>query len=334
MNPFHVISKPTIEKFLSATDESIFNVIKETYLLHGASQTINPDSYFLRYPNPSNRIIALPAHIDGDVQSSGIKWISSFPDNIQKGFQRASAVLLLNDGETGYPYACLESSLISAVRTSVSAVCGAYYLNHKSKRGGALGIIGAGFIAHNIVKYFALNGWVFDKILICDFNNDYAHALGKYASEALSVDYEVVDTAEALIESSSISVSSTTAGQPYISESVDLSHNPILLNVSLRDWSVPTVLQCFNVMDDVEHCLKANTSPHLTFLETGNKDFIAGSIDQIITGEISVPKDKPRMFSPFGLGVLDIALGHYVYNKAIENNDALNINDFFGDMSR
>ncbi len=334
MSSFHVIKKSVVEKYLSNDPEKVFDAIKDTYIEHGKGNTENPDSYFLRYDNPKNRIIALPAHIGGKTNTSGLKWIASFPDNINKGFQRASAVLTLNNGDTGYPFACIESSLISAVRTSVSAVYGAYYLNFESKSGGVLGIIGAGFIAQNMVKYFALHGWSFEKVLICDFNAEYATQLGEYATEQLNVDYQIVSTSEELVQISDICVSTTTAGEPHVSESVDLAHNPIILNVSLRDWAVPTVLKCFNVMDDVDHCLKANTSPHLTFLETGNKDFVAGSIDQVMSGKVKVPKDKPRMFSPFGLGVLDIALGYYVYKKAVENGDAISIDDFFGDVSR
>ena len=69
-------------------------VVKAAYLAHHQGQTVNRDSYFLRFPdNERNRIIALPALIDAEFGVSGIEWIASFPANIERGIARASALL-------------------------------------------------------------------------------------------------------------------------------------------------------------------------------------------------------------------------------------------------
>ena len=112
---FAVISGAQVQHALQGREDQIMEVVEDTYRLHGAGDSINPPSYFLRFPDrPSSRIIALPASIGGQVRVDGIKWISSFPDNVAAGIPRASAVLILNDHDTGYPFACLESSIISA----------------------------------------------------------------------------------------------------------------------------------------------------------------------------------------------------------------------------
>ena len=114
---FHVVSGSAVRRIIDDHRGQIFGTVETAYRLHASGNTLNPDSYFLRYPDkPSARIIALPAHLGGVIQKSGIKWISSFPDNVATGIPRASAVLILNDHDTGYPFACLESSIISATR--------------------------------------------------------------------------------------------------------------------------------------------------------------------------------------------------------------------------
>ncbi|WP_348775269.1 hypothetical protein [Solwaraspora sp. WMMD937] len=57
-------------------------------------------------------------------------------------------MLVLNDYETGYPIACLESSIISATRTAASAASAALRLS--AARGGVprrVGFVGTGLIA-------------------------------------------------------------------------------------------------------------------------------------------------------------------------------------------
>ena len=119
---FHVIPGSTVKRVIDDNKKQVFDAVEAAYRLHGSGNTLNPDSYFLRYPDrPSARIIALPAHLGGAVQKSGIKWISSFPENRASNLARASAVLILNDATTGYPLACIEASLISA--TSTARLC-------------------------------------------------------------------------------------------------------------------------------------------------------------------------------------------------------------------
>ncbi|MGP4091014.1 2,3-diaminopropionate biosynthesis protein SbnB, partial [Streptomyces sp. KR55] len=95
--PFAVISGAQVQQVLEGREKQIVELVEAAYRLHGAGDSVNPPSYFLRFPDrPSSRIIALPASIGGHVQVDGVKWISSFQENVQAGIPRASAVLILN----------------------------------------------------------------------------------------------------------------------------------------------------------------------------------------------------------------------------------------------
>jgi ornithine cyclodeaminase/alanine dehydrogenase-like protein (mu-crystallin family) len=107
-----------------------------------------------------------------------------------------------------------------------------------------------------------------------------------------------------------------------------------VLHVSLRDLAPEILLASANVVDDVEHCLKANTSPHLAEQLTGNRDFLLGTLDDLMAGRVTVPKDRPVVFSPFGLGVLDLAVGKYVYDEVARSGELQVIDEFFDELRR
>ena len=133
---------------------------------------------------------------------------------------------------------------------------------------------------------------------------------------------------------SDLVVFATVAAEPHVRDVSWFDHNPLVLHVSLRDLAPDILLASTNVVDDVEHCLKANTSPHLVEQLTGNRDFLAGTLDEVMAGRVSVRTDRPVIFSPFGLGVLDLAVGKYVYDTVAASGELHVIDDFFHELRR
>lgn len=140
--------------------------------------------------------------------------------------------------------------------------------------------------------------------------------------------------AEELIRRSDLVVFATVAGTPHVTDPGWFDHNPLVLHVSLRDLGAEVILGGANFVDDVEHCLKADTSPHLAEQLSGGRDFIDGTLYDVLTGEVSVPADRPVFFSPFGLGVLDLAVGKHVYDSLLAAGELAVEEDFFHELRR
>jgi N-[(2S)-2-amino-2-carboxyethyl]-L-glutamate dehydrogenase len=334
--PFAVIPGAQVQQALRGREKEVVELVESTYRLHGAGDSVNPPSYFLRFPDrPSSRIIALPASIGGSVRVDGLKWISSFPGNVAVGVPRASAVLILNDHDTGYPFACLESSIISASRTAASAVLAADRLSRGRERPARVGFVGTGLIARYIHTFLMGTGWSFDEVGVFDLSAESAAGFRGYlAGSGTTGRISVHGTAEELIRSSDLVVFATVAAAPHVHEVSWFDHNPLVLHVSLRDLAPEVLLASTNIVDDVEHCLKAETSPHLVEQLTGSRDFLAGTLDDVLAGRVEVPVDRPVVFSPFGLGVLDLAVGKYVYDEVARGGELHVVEDFFHDLSR
>ncbi|MEU1311711.1 2,3-diaminopropionate biosynthesis protein SbnB [Streptomyces cinnamoneus] len=333
--PFAVITGAQVSEVLTGSEKEVVRLVEQVYRLHGSGGTVNPPSYFLRFPDrPSARIIALPAAVGGEQPTDGLKWISSFPENVAAGIPRASAVLILNDCATGYPFACLESSIISASRTAASAALAADRLS-RGQRPRRIGFIGTGLIARYIHTYLDATGWTFDEIGVHDLSQEHAAAFAGYVA-GRSGDTPVVvhPSAEELIRESDLVVFATVAATPHVLDPSWFARNQLVLNVSLRDLAPEILLASANIVDDVEHCLKANTSPHLAEQLTGNRNFIDGTLDDVLEGRITLPDDRPVVFSPFGLGVLDVALGRYVHDRLRDTGRLGVVDGFFHELDR
>ncbi|MFB7739412.1 2,3-diaminopropionate biosynthesis protein SbnB [Streptomyces sp. NPDC056112] len=332
--PFAVISGAQVQHALQGREAQIVDLIEATYRLHAAGESVNPPSYFLRFPDrPTSRIIALPASIGGQAQVDGLKWISSFPDNVQAGIPRASAVLILNDHDTGYPFACLESSIISATRTAASAALAADRLTRNRQRPTRIGFFGTGLIARYIHTFLTAVGWSFDEIGVHDLSHRSAAGFRDYLQQTGSAARITAQgSPEDLVRSSDLVVFATVAAEPHVRDPAWFHHNPLVLHLSLRDLAPEIILASTNIVDDVEHCLKADTSPHLAEQLIGNRGFLHGTLADVMSGRVTPPTGRPVVFSPFGLGVLDLAVGKYVYDETARSGELNVIEDFFHDL--
>ena len=331
-----IINGKTVSDIIRAHRDECVEIVRDAYLAHDHGQSVNPDSYFLRFPEkPDCRIIALPAYLGNGYDVAGLKWIASYPGNIQRGFPRASAVLVLNNYETGYPFAILESSIISAARTAASAALAAHWLSGQSRRAHSLGIVGTGFIARYVYDFLVDTGWTIEEVRLHDRSPLESE---KFRNTACRLEQHrsvtVVPDVAQLVRACDLIVFTTVASAPHIVDATLFDHNPLVLHISLRDLAPEILLRSQNVVDDVEHVMKANTSPHLAEQKTGNRNFVTGTLADIMTGRRSVNRSRPIIFSPFGMGILDLAVGHWVYEQAVAASQDLRLSNFFYEVVR
>ena len=237
--------------------------------------------------------------------------------------------VVLNDMENGRPKAVLEGSLISANRTAASAALAAKYL-HKNDKEETLGMIGTGVINFTILKYLNVCFTTLKTICLYDLDASRCNAFRKKI-EAMYLDkfdIKICSTYEELLQKTNLISFATTSAKPYI-DKPELFHGGMtVLHVSLRDLSENVILQANNIADDIDHVDRAETSIHLTTKKVGNRDFINGVLAECFEEkDLKLDSNKATIFSPFGLGVLDLALSQFIYDEA---EDLLSIiDDFF-----
>lgn len=277
------------------------------------SQPVKP---YLRYGKSHNRIIAMPAYIGGDYSSAGIKWIASFPDNIQQNVKRAHAVVILNQVNTGQPYCVINSGLISGIRTA--SVTGYFLKKYYQKKPGSfnIGIIGFGPIGKlhldmsaSINKENVNNIYIFDKRKI-----ESSEIPKKYRDKVT-----IVDDWQQLVEKSDIVMTCTVSKNRYINSVA--KKGTLHLNISLRDYC-PEFMKTVDIMvvDDWEEICRENTDIEHMHLEHGlQKEDIFNIYDDFESKFVDLD-NKVVMFNPMGMAVFDMAISRFYYLIAEELN--------------
>ncbi|MGA9996003.1 MAG: 2,3-diaminopropionate biosynthesis protein SbnB [Pyrinomonadaceae bacterium] len=316
---------------LAGRELEIMQAVEKAYVSHAQQRSSLPHSTFLRFPdNQRNRIIALPAYLDGDFDIAGLKWVSSFPGNLDKGLDRASAVVILNSAETGRPEAILEGSIISAKRTAASAALAAQHLRVNQKDDSAT-LIGCGLINYEVARFLLTACPEIKRLVVFDLDTKRAGLFREKCLKTLAVDeVEVVSEIKKALTSTTLISMATTAAKPHVFDLKGCSPSTTILHVSLRDFSPEVMLSCDNVVDDVDHVCRAETSIHLAEQLVGNRDFVRCTLADILQQHSPKRLDDGRiaMFSPFGLGVLDLAVSKLVRDLGLTQGLGMTVNSF------
>jgi len=305
---------PSWKSLIVLIDDAIKAIVDNDYV-----QPIKP---YLRYRNPINRIIAMPAYLGGSFDVAGIKWIASFPENIKNNNPRASSISILNNSQTGAPQAILSTNELSGLRTA--AVSG-YVLKKmrdflpdtKLK----IGIVGYGPIGQLHAKMIleVLDGQIKQ---LCIY--DSGHIEKKDESPHL----KFTNSWKEAYEDSDVFFCCTTSPKRYI----DLmpKAGSLHLNVSLRDYLPEIVMKSsILIVDDWEEVCREDTDIHRCALEYALKkeqcislpDLSKTNLPKLIKECCLIPLHQGYIsFHPMGMAVFDMAISQFIYQQSLKNN--------------
>ncbi|MFJ2291905.1 2,3-diaminopropionate biosynthesis protein SbnB [Streptomyces sp. NPDC087894] len=312
-----ILGREDVAAALDGLDPAVLDAVRTAYVLHGQGRSEVPFSGFLRPPgDDGSRIISLPAYLGGPEPVMGLKWISSFPANVERGLQRASSVQILNDLRTGYPTAVLEASQISASRTAASAALASRTL-HGDRPVHTAGLIGCGTINRRVLDFLVL---VHPELRMVTVQDAVPGRAATFAAQMAALRPEISFVAgdvDDALRAGTVSVATTDS-----TYWLDLAAHPdrpadqVILHLSLRDLSTDSVLNAYNVVDDIEHVMRERTSLHRAEQEVGHRRFVDEEIATVLGRTEAPVTGRTVVFSPFGLGILDLAVARTILAAA------------------
>lgn len=280
---------------------------------------------YLRYGDPRNRIIAMPAYIGGSFRTAGLKWIASFPGNVAACLPRAHSITILNDADTGVPTAILNAPSVSAARTA--AVSGLMLRHWMANRGAAarslrIGIIGWGPIGrfHADMCVHLFRPYI-DRLYLYDIRGvDWSQASESVLNDLPEDRVKIAAGWEELYAACDVVITCTVSDSRYI----DAAPAPgtLLLDVSLRDYALDAIASIKTIIvDDWSEVCRENTDIELLHREAGLRQE-----DTITLGDV-VLRGKLRgmdasaesvLFCPMGMAIFDIAVADWFVRRSME----------------
>ncbi len=317
------LSREDVRRAGGGDPQAAMPLLEAALVAHGAGDSCQPLKPYLLIPGDTRarRIIAMPAYLGADFQTWGLKWIASAPDNpARRGIERASALIVLNDLETGSPVAVMEGALISATRTAAVALLASRHLCRAEAR--TLAVLGTGAIGSLITRSLLAEHPTLERVRLYD---EVEASAGKLAAalEAgrgpRSLACALASGPRAAIEGADVVLTATTAQEGYV-DGEWLAAGSLFLNVSLRD-PLPSVFERADklVVDDWEQANRGTTALRkATRAGLLDREDLHAELHEILSGAAPGREsdDEIVLFNPMGLSIEDVATAWGVYREA------------------
>jgi len=267
------------------------------------------------HPRADAFIHAMPAFLGG-MKAAGLKWVSGFPQNLEKGLPYISGLFVLNDVETGLPLSVMDCTWITGARTGAASAVAAKYLARPESK--TIGIVACGLQGRTNLEAMA-GVFPLEKAFAYDVDPAAAKAYALEMEERLGFEVMPVDQLRAAVEGLDLVVTS----------------GPILKNPTPgipAGWLAPGSFACPLDFDSywtgeaLAEVDKLATDDHGQLSYFRNVGYFGSTpepyadLGQIVTGQRpGRENDAERTLSlNLGLAIEDVASARIIFRKAVE----------------
>ena len=319
---FLYLSKKDVHDIVENNYQLILDAVRDALVMLDAGSTIQPDKssqVFEEYYQ--NRINCMASTVK-EVNTSGVKWVSIFPSNKEKGFPNVEGFVLLTETLTGGLKCVLNATETTSLRTAAVGALAAKYLAKKNTK--TIGFIGAGEEAK---AHFKIIKYEIKKIEKCfvssrtdgrinDFINELEQEFPDVEFVNCSNNYKkAVSDADIII--------TAISSQEQILKASWIKDGALYIHVAGLEDEFAVAKKASKIICDCWDCVKHRAQTIVQMYQAGeltDKDIYADLVE-IINGQKAGRECESEFiyFNSVGLSVEDVLLSNRIYEKALEN---------------
>lgn len=191
------------------TPSEMLDVLEAMFLRKANGETEMPPKLGI-HPKDDSFLHAMPASVPS-MSAAGVKWVAAYPENASLGLPQVSALIILNNSDSGRARAVLDGSVITAARTAAASALAARFLARPNSA--VLGILGCGVQGRSHAMAFA-SAFSLQRIVAFDVSTATTERFAREMSDLLRIDIEAVKSARAAVESCDMVITAGPVTRP------------------------------------------------------------------------------------------------------------------------
>lgn len=308
------------ELALSAAD--VLAAVEPALRAQGEGRVVlEPREHLVPDPAFNGHFNLLRAYVE-PLGVAGVKVVGDYSDNYRLGLPSELALLTLYDPRTGAPVAIVDATGITEWRTGAVTAIGARHLARGDAK--VLGHIGARGTAFPNVTMLD-SEFDLEEIRVTSRRPESRVAFGAALTEVLDTPVRVVDTPEEAVRGADIVVEATRLLEPAPLLRTEWIEPGALVipygTVSAVELSLTEVMDKI-VVDDWGQCRQGRFGALRPHVDRGllSEANLHAELGQIVAGSRSGRErdDERILFWHRGLATTDVAVGHLLYERAME----------------
>lgn len=156
------------------------------------------------HPRPDAFIHAMPAYLQG-ARAAGLKWVSGFPQNVQRGLPYIAGLFILNDVDTGFPLAVMDCTWLTGARTGAATAVAAKRLARAEAS--TAGILACGVQGRTNLEALC-TVFRLERVHAYDVVPDQARRFAQEMADRLGLEVKAVDAPEEAVREMDLVVTS------------------------------------------------------------------------------------------------------------------------------
>lgn len=314
------LSKEDVE-VLELGLQKIMDTVEVGLKAHGQRKVIMPSKDHLTLDYPEKLFNILKGYVE-PINVAGVKVIGDFQKNYQFGLPSELALITLYSPETGAPFAIMDGTLITWMRTGAVTAVGAKYLGCENPR--VLGHIGVrGTAWYNVPMLDLL--FDFEEIRVTSKRPESRERFAAKMSHRLHKQVVVKETTEETVRDADIIIDASRLLEPQVLVKDEWVKPGALIEPYGALMSVEPTLP-FSVdkmvVDDWNQCQKSEYGQFAGLVQAGElrSEHIYAEIGEIVAGlkPGRTSQEERILFWHKGFAISDIMLGNLVYQRARE----------------